>query len=847
MTEQIYINGVLMDTQEGKNASLIYQSPYFTDIDNIVSSRTTSVEFPATRNNLMAIDRANLPSIDSKFEYNRHSVVYCRDGLQVFSGSGTLLSLLPSSMKFSFVWGNVSVFQKLLNANLHDLQEEGDYVGYSDAVARTNKFYYPKGWDSRYNWGGVGAGSIQPLMPVSQIMERITKRFGITMSFPGGNTPFNDYYLPLISRNADEYSRAQQGVVINSIATVDVLGYYNYTDSITMPCVMKRLTGVEYDIGGLNNNGVIDVSGIDRLTLQVKAGFKFKVQKEAYQQTLEKGLRIIATDDEGKYYRSLGVISAKSVVDGNMYIMTIDKDSKLTINVSKYERVAVIICAILATNNLGFMGASSVIMPTKTYVFNSDLECLTFSTNAIFPLYTNLPDWTISQLIKNLMKIEGLFAYAENDTDIRFVSIGDIYSRRHTAYDWSDKLMLSKGSPTEKSTSFNSLAQRNLCKYTEDETVTGNYDGYIEVKNETIEAESELITLDFAPTSDGKINIWKKNDEGNYEYNEVEPRILKLQRTEGVSNGAISFDGLDWSTLIKTKYYNYQNLVRYLHVIKATVHISSLELKQLDLVNPAYARQWGHYYAISKLTTKNNDTAEVELLRMGRASIYEESAGEPEDDDDPKDLQLKLVSNGNGTYHVTLANTSDETIQEYIKSKEYHLCLVRYGYARRGKKGKKKDRLFGEIGTHTDRKRDYRRYRNGLTWRIIGHDILKRANGTRPANSQMTKSPIYTSATLVFELGETIVLPKMRASNASVSSKGRIRNTSARGITDLYIGMYRKTTNETSVDHQQRLRWGWECVTNKVQVRGTNSTRTRYWEFEKANERVMYKNKAATT
>ena len=56
MTEQIYINGYLMDQNEGKGISLVFQSPYFTDIDSIISNRTSSVELPKTTNNLMAVD-----------------------------------------------------------------------------------------------------------------------------------------------------------------------------------------------------------------------------------------------------------------------------------------------------------------------------------------------------------------------------------------------------------------------------------------------------------------------------------------------------------------------------------------------------------------------------------------------------------------------------------------------------------------------------------------------------------------------------------------------------------------------------------------------------------------------
>jgi hypothetical protein len=36
-----------------------------------------------------------------------------------------------------------------------------------------------------------------------------------------------------------------------------------------------------------------------------------------------------------------------------------------------------------------------------------------------------------------------------------------------------------------------------------------------------------------------------------------------------------------------------------------------------DPTTPIYVRQWGHYYAVIKLTTKENNTADVELLQLG--------------------------------------------------------------------------------------------------------------------------------------------------------------------------------------------------------------------------------------
>ena len=124
MTEQIYINDVLMDRTDGKAVSLVFQSQLFTDIDSIVSNRTNAVEFPATKKNLSAVGNPQMAGSKSEFAYRKHRAVYLRDGVQIFSGFGTLLSVSGTSIKFSFTWGNVSVFKKLLDYKLREIRTQ---------------------------------------------------------------------------------------------------------------------------------------------------------------------------------------------------------------------------------------------------------------------------------------------------------------------------------------------------------------------------------------------------------------------------------------------------------------------------------------------------------------------------------------------------------------------------------------------------------------------------------------------------------------------------------------------------------------------------------------------------
>lgn len=823
MTEQIYINGVRMDVPEDNSLSLIFQSPYFTDLDSIVSNRTTAVDLPSTPNNLRAIEQANLEASETAFAYNKHRVVYVRDGLQVFSGLATLQSIAPTTLRFSFVWGNVSVFQKMLETNLRDLQTGKDYVSYNDAAAAADDFHYPPGWKSRYDWG-TGAASVQPIMPVGAIISRLQTKFRVQIVMRGmkqaETVPFKDYGIPLIYRNADDESRRRQGVEMGGTGTVDVLGL---REGVT-PYTMTYMQGATQDLNGMAHGALIDVGEIDRIRICVPAGF----QTWNFRTGATGGLRIISTDETGVYFGRLlrAVKMARTVEGRGRVVHTVEADEDFEVDTRGISYIALLICsqqgpAVPPAHPP--VTPCGVLTPKRILVYDPSRETLTYGGNAIIPLYRNLPDWTVSDFLKNLMKIEGLFAYSTDEKTIVFVTIGDLYAARRQALDWTDRIVSAGGAPTETTVVYGSFARRNWFKWAEDETVKGNHNGYIDIDNENLDQEIDLVTVDFAPTEGNRIPVWSRTEEGASEWQEVEPRILKLQ--EGGSK--LSFDGLDWPTLIDTKYRSYRNMIAHIRSVKVSVALDTWELTRFDATIPVYVRQWGHYYAVMKLTAKGNGLADAELLQMGRARVWPTVSGTS---DNPDALvQLKSIPLATGGHAITLVGEDQATIREYIDNPEYCLVLLRYGYARRGELGSKMDKVFGLIGTHTTRNHKHRQYRKGLRYRVIGHDILKSGK----LAGQTARTARYSDATLVFDLLQEVKLPAVPTSRAFISRDGRIRNTASRGTWEIYVALVKKVHRGLAMKDPLGLSdYGCVCVSNILQVRGINPGHKSFWEFK---------------
>ena len=302
-----------------------------------------------------------------------------------------------------------------------------------------------------------------------------------------------------------------------------------------------------------------------------------------------------------------------------------------------------------------------------------------------------------------------------------------------------------------------------------------------------------------------------------------------------------SFRNLDWKNLVKSAYYTYQQTIASPKIIKASVLVDALDLQDVDLSIPIYTYALGHYYAINKLTTKDGNVADVELLQLGKlADVIDTPTSEE------VTSNLVVERNTDGTYYLNIPSLSGTALQDIINSPDYHIVLMRYGYARRGKWFRYADNTGGYLWSHTSRKTSrtvfnyidehgkpaqggcssYKIVRKGRRYRIIGETALRK--GSEPSSSQQVVSHYYDGATLVFELKQTIVLPKMRpvhsnGRSAVVTRDGRISNKSTTGLTEIFAVLMHKEGNT------------WKQVSNIVQLRGTNADKTQLWEFETSN------------
>lgn len=806
MTEQIYINGILMDQEGGKPTSLVYQSPIFTDIDNIVSNRTNSVNFPVTRNNLNAIDNCQMTSGSSKFAYRRHTVKYYRDGVQIFSGYGTLMSVTQTQIKFTFTWGNVAAFKKLLDYKLRKIKgpvgQEEISIPWRDNAVNTPNFAM------NLDTGGYP----HPVMKVSTLLAGIELTTGVTIE---NKELLSDYRIPVTGKQADDNAKRNQGAMTGSDIFAKTWG---------MMCHFLTSAPANDVRGMYIGNGMYDVEPYETLQIIVPASFRYSCTKHAGVSSQQ--VAVFAVDEDGNHPKQLAYVQMHKTESGARFVYStgsdiFGKETILNLNVSEYTHLMIKVrefgSAIESTTT---MEGSLTLIPD----YDKEQELI---YGGVYPMIRNLPDWTLSQLLKNLMKMEGLFATCPDESTIRLVSIDDLYAQRENAVDITDALMLGSSDSLTKEYSFGSYSQKNIFKYAEDGTVKTDASGYISIDDDNLGAESELLSLDFAASDDnGKtvsLPLYTKNEDGGYDYADVTPRILKVKSVEG-NREKLTFRGLEWPRLIADRYSGFSDVIRNAKVIKASMRISTVQLANLDLMTPVFSYTLGHYYAILSLTTKENGIADVELLQLQDRS--DEDTGEP---------QLTVIKNSDGNYVATLANKTTAQINTIRNSKDYRVCLIRHGYARRGKYFKYTNKYGEKTNSKTSRKAGFdkvlqcagykqvRKEEGGGTpcWRIIGYEQLK--TGRLSENSQV--NGFYGGATLVFKLLDPISLPPMRRKKKAVTKSGRLTNRAKDGLSELSIALFRR--NESGK---------WEMISNVCPIRSRTASKTGYWEYNPSNE-----------
>lgn len=602
MRDELYIDGTKVDMGES-GVSLEYRSNILTDISKIVSNFSYTIKLPKTKNNLRLIECAHIPSAVSSFPYLPHVGTLLRDGVQIVDGANVVLMSVSDTIEIALSWGNATGFSKIIEfeGNLDDLDYGiDDYIFWRyDISPDENVPIMNYGFRSTEKHV-----SYHPVVSAKWLLDRIQSQFGVNLLFPSDKQDvLQSLKIPLLKKeDAQKHVDANRvALTLNGLKKTDgalrvyqlmfyglVSSYYveYYSDSVLISAFKPKFNNMQlnYSIdckliyvgSAYKNGGYLDIVDVDtgEIIDQVNAFEVIDRGNENYECHFKKDLSL-------------------EPYDKTIYIST-------TVSKTGDDSVSLV--------------SGSITLEAKVSEVGADIG----EYNKFFTI-PNLPSIKLIDFIKSIAYMLGVFAVPGDNNDIRFISFDTVIENKSNAVDWSGRVLFNDYGDVARNISYqlNDFTQKNWFRYKEDDNVTENYDSFIAVENRALDYERDAVSLPFSAcdTLEGvaSIPMYSYNDDGELEYDSgMNPRIV-LYDSETRSG---VFYPLRWEELIRQHYASYQEVVRQPKVIKELVLLSAPELAVLDLLKPVYIRQYGSYFAIVKVKTKENNICEVELLKI---------------------------------------------------------------------------------------------------------------------------------------------------------------------------------------------------------------------------------------
>lgn len=598
--DELYINGDKVDVGD-TDISLNYKSNLLTDISKIVSNNSYTIKLPKTAKNLALIECSHLPSSTTKFPYLKHVGNVLRNGIIIVKDANVVLLSVSEYIETALSWGNVTNFAEIVSSDkkLTDLEygtEEGtDWVVWNNKGSNSAQF-------PLINYGFNSGDSnvwYHPAIIVKWILEKIQEESGVTFNFPSDKKTFIDKMIvPLLTRNDSQKINDAFPSFLKMVGYVIVESTFSYLKLNYIGDSTQQYASV----GGPYGDRLYTKYPI---TLKVKGTIEMLVKYNSGMDVNNQYLNLRVSQSD-----SSGNISSVSTIERKNYAAYIEApnvrllfnfDDLVSIGSDEFMHFTI---EAIAT------GASSSVLSLTVYDRNE------ISFGEKFPLVPNLPDIKQIDFIKAVASMVGLFALPDGENGIKFIPFDNLSANKSKAVDWTNRVIMAYNSVTPRNLQYtlDNIAQNNWFRYKEDDNVMGNYDGNIQVDDATIEYERDAISLPFSACSTkggvAYIPLYSYNDNGELQYNKVNPRILLLDGTKGI------FKGLEWTTLIANNYQTYKGLINNAKVVTEYIRLNSIELRDLEMDIPVYLAQYGCYLAIIEIKTKENDICECKLLKL---------------------------------------------------------------------------------------------------------------------------------------------------------------------------------------------------------------------------------------
>ena len=590
MKEELYIKGESVDLGDSE-ITLNFKSNLLGDISKITASNSYTITLPRTNKNIRLLDFPDVAGHESYMMRDYFNAEYYRNGVKLFDAKAVLISCSEDGFDVALTWGMSEKFIQLMNDD-KSIQEFADM-----ALPWNSSTTYDTGLvDGQLSHGyirhnaGIDVDSnrdkifIHPSVNCMRLLEEIASYYGIAMEWGSYKQYIELLYLPLISQKANpKYNYFQaEFIKINGFRLEMSLN--------------STLSGISI----VASNSYIKIDD-----LSTDWDLLVNIFTNAPSNTSNVVL-VRFNGDGSNFYNlylnsdSIGTCLYKGKIPGN-----INNYSYVTINFIIQNGYTII------EGNGGIVKLSSI---------NYDNKQLSYG--GVYPIGSNLPDISVVDFIKQICLLFGLFAI-KIDTGVFFMPVSKIIDNKKKAVDWSKKLVPTGWTAKETSYTFGDFAQKNYFRYEENENAK-SADGYMVVKNNTLDHEKDLVKLPYTAGGDNgdmrAVPYFKWSDDGTIvELEDCGDRIMQLVisfNSQGNEDALLDFSDLKFQNRVSRFGLSYyQDLIKSPFVIKDTFRLTEIDLKNLDYTIPVYIERYAAFFAIISIKSQG-DYSECELLKL---------------------------------------------------------------------------------------------------------------------------------------------------------------------------------------------------------------------------------------
>lgn len=633
MTEELYINGEAVDLKPDATTTLNYKSNLLGDISKITSSNSQTIQCPKTTRNRKIFDNPGAPAYVSDKRYNRYSARLVRNGIEIVRVGYAVLLSSSETYEIALYWGVMANFQAWVDkaAKLNELTGTEALTWGANITATSLSQMKSAGYGyAKYDCGvsNTNLANIHPSVTAWWILNRIATQAGFTFEIPDKHKlALRGIAIPCLSRNASAASNQAEATVSTYPFLQNSNGFWGYS-----------IAGNN----GTDKHGVFDpddntkirkVDGATKVIISIidKSGSQlgmtlYSNDSGAFPSRVY--VRATQYNDNSETTTQIAVSIGSSAVSSSTGMYAYQKtyyfaDINEELLWGRYDYLR------LFPHNGSGRIVGSRLGNTKLTI-TEDFESIIYPST--YPIPQNLPEISQIDYIKAICGMLGIFAVPDpaNVNNLKFVSLDTLQENKVQACDWSDKLARSNDDePKTTEYKINDYCRNNYFRYKEDDTVSTNADGNLKIDSEILDAEKTVITLPFAPSDGSTIRHYELNDDGTaVDAVQVKDRIMRLI-SDGSGLAMLTFDGLDFTTLLSKYYSTLSRLLNGVITIAEQVMLDEYDLKSLDYSIPFYLRQYGKFYGIVSIQSTANKACEVKAIQLPETVIEQTEPERP--------------------------------------------------------------------------------------------------------------------------------------------------------------------------------------------------------------------------